>query len=53
VHFDAARMAVAADILREFSERAQVIFFTCHEAHAARLRQPAADGEILPRAANL
>jgi DNA repair exonuclease SbcCD ATPase subunit len=38
VHFDAARMAIAADILREFSERAQVIFFTCHDHHAARLR---------------
>lgn len=37
VHFDATRMAIAADVLREFSERAQVIFFTCHDHHAARL----------------
>lgn len=37
VHFDATRMAIAADILREFSDRAQVIVFTCHDHHAARL----------------
>ncbi|MCE9629158.1 MAG: AAA family ATPase [Planctomycetia bacterium] len=37
VHFDAGRMAIAADILREFSQHAQVIFFTCHDHHAARL----------------
>ena len=39
VHFDPARMGIAADILREFSERVQVIFFTCHDHHAQRLRQ--------------
>lgn len=39
VQFDAARMAVAADVVREFSEKAQVIFFTCHDHHAARLER--------------
>lgn len=40
VHLDADRMAVAAELLREFSARWQVIFFTCHEHHAARLTTP-------------
>jgi uncharacterized protein YhaN len=31
-------MGVAADILRGFSARSQVIFFTCHDHHAERLR---------------
>jgi DNA repair protein SbcC/Rad50 len=38
VHFDPLRMGVAADILRGFSARSQVIFFTCHDHHAERLR---------------
>lgn len=37
VQFDAVRMAAAADIVREFSEHVQVIFFTCHDHHAERL----------------
>lgn len=37
VHFDKDRMAVAADMLRGFSETTQVVFFTCHDHHAARL----------------
>lgn len=45
VQFDAGRMAVAADIVREFSAKAQVIFFTCHDHHAERLgRSGAAAG---------
>ena len=41
VNLDKDRMAEAADILRKFSERSQVIFFTCHDHHAARLQSPA------------
>ena len=41
VHFDNARMAVAADVLRAFSAGTQVLFFTCHDHHAERLE---ADG---------
>ena len=37
VHFDKDRMAVAADLLRTFSATTQVLFFTCHDHHAARL----------------
>jgi hypothetical protein len=37
VQFDKDRMAVAASIVREFSDKAQVIVFTCHDHHAARL----------------
>ena len=37
VQFDKDRMAVAAGIVREFSDKAQVIVFTCHDHHAARL----------------
>ena len=37
VHFDSDRMAVAADVVRTFSASAQVLFFTCHDHHAARL----------------
>lgn len=37
VHFDKDRMAVAADVLRGFSATTQVLFFTCHDHHAARL----------------
>jgi uncharacterized protein YhaN len=37
VQFDKTRMAVAAGIVREFSGKAQVIVFTCHDHHAARL----------------
>lgn len=37
VHFDNARMAVAADVLRAFSAGTQVLFFTCHDHHAERL----------------
>lgn len=37
VHFDKDRMAVAADVLRTFSASTQVIFFTCHDHHAAGL----------------
>jgi DNA repair exonuclease SbcCD ATPase subunit len=37
VHFDKDRMAVAADVLRTFSASTQVLFFTCHDHHAARL----------------
>jgi exonuclease SbcC len=40
VHLDADRMAVAVGLLREFSARWQVIFFTCHDHHAARLTSP-------------
>ena len=39
VHFDPTRMGIAVDILREFSKRTQVIFFTCHDHHAARLQK--------------
>ncbi len=39
VHFDMDRMAVAADVLRAFSENTQVLFFTCHDHHAARLER--------------
>ena len=38
VHFDASRAADAADIIRAFAERHQVIFFTCHQHHAERLK---------------
>lgn len=38
VHFDARRMAIATDILRELSGNVQVIVFTCHDHHAAELR---------------
>lgn len=41
VHFDVARMAVAADIIRQFSKRSQVIYFTCHDHHAEALSSPA------------
>jgi hypothetical protein len=37
VHFDASRAAEAADIIRAFSERHQVIFFTCHKHHVEQL----------------
>jgi DNA repair exonuclease SbcCD ATPase subunit len=37
VHFDTTRMAVAAEVLRTFSATTQVLFFTCHDHHAARL----------------
>ena len=39
VHFDNDRMSVAADVLRAFSENTQVLFFTCHDHHAARLER--------------
>jgi len=42
VHFDATRMSAAADILRRFAARSQVIYFTCHDHHADRLESPAA-----------
>jgi uncharacterized protein YhaN len=42
VHLDRDRMAEATAILRAFAERSQVIFFTCHDEHAARLEGPAA-----------
>lgn len=38
VHFDASRAEEAASIIRKFSERHQVIFFTCHEHQAAYLK---------------
>jgi len=38
VHFDASRAADAADIIRAFAERHQVIFFTCHQHHAEQLK---------------
>jgi DNA repair exonuclease SbcCD ATPase subunit len=41
VQFDKDRMAVAAGIVREFTDHAQVIVFTCHDHHAARL-----EGEV-------
>ncbi len=41
VHFDATRMSVAADILRQFAAHSQVIYFTCHDHHAERLESPA------------
>lgn len=46
VQFDKTRMAVAAGIVREFSGKAQVIVFTCHDHHAARLNggEPRPDG---------
>ena len=34
VHFDTQRMAAAAEILRDFSQHAQTVFFTCHDHHA-------------------
>jgi exonuclease SbcC len=39
VNLDKDRMALATEILRAFSERVQVIFYTCHEEQAARLTQ--------------
>lgn len=39
VHFDGPRAAEAAGIIRGFAERHQVIFFTCHDHHAAQLRR--------------
>jgi energy-coupling factor transporter ATP-binding protein EcfA2 len=45
VNFDKDRMAEAADILRTFSERSQVIFFTCHDHHAERLQLPVTAGQ--------
>lgn len=44
VHFDTERMTAAADILRRFSGTKQVIFFTCHDHHAARLEGHAVGG---------
>jgi uncharacterized protein YhaN len=41
VHFDKDRMAVAADVLRAFSESTQVLFFTCHDQQAERLEREA------------
>lgn len=38
VHFDPQRMAIATQVLREVSEAAQIIFFTCHDHHAERFR---------------
>lgn len=38
VHFDKDRMAVAADVVRTFSASTQVLFFTCHDHHAERLK---------------
>jgi DNA repair exonuclease SbcCD ATPase subunit len=37
VHFDAQRMRSAAEVVREFSNTAQVIYFTCHDHHAEQL----------------
>jgi uncharacterized protein YhaN len=34
-------MAVAADVLRAFSESTQVLFFTCHDQQAERLEREA------------
>lgn len=45
VNLDKDRMAEAADILRKFSERSQVIFLTCHDHHAARLQPSAMVGQ--------
>jgi uncharacterized protein YhaN len=39
VNLDKDRMTAAADILRAFSERSQVIFYTCHDEQMARLSQ--------------
>ncbi len=41
VHFDAERMAVAAEIIRQFASHSQVIYFTCHDHHAEALSSPA------------
>lgn len=38
VHFDKDRMAAAAEVLRAFSARTQVLFFTCHDHHADQLK---------------
>lgn len=38
VHFDINRSAEAADIIRAFAERHQVIFFTCHDHQVAQLK---------------
>jgi uncharacterized protein YhaN len=38
VHFDSHRAAEACAIIRDFSQRHQVIFLTCHEDHAAYLQ---------------
>jgi DNA repair exonuclease SbcCD ATPase subunit len=45
VQFDKSRMAVAAGIVRKFSEKAQVIVLTCHDHHAARLEGDGAQTE--------
>jgi DNA repair exonuclease SbcCD ATPase subunit len=54
VHFDNTRMAVAADLLRTFSASTQVVFFTCHDHHAAMLERDEAqlDQANLARAAS-
>jgi len=41
VNFDRDRLAAAAEILRAFSGRTQVIFCTCHNEHAAQVKGPA------------
>jgi DNA repair exonuclease SbcCD ATPase subunit len=41
VNLDRHRMAQAAEIIRKCSEQTQVIFFTCHDQHAAQLGGPA------------
>jgi uncharacterized protein YhaN len=45
VHFDSDRMAVAADVLRTFSAGTQLLFFTCHDHHAERLKEAAAQSD--------
>ncbi|MFM8733676.1 MAG: ATP-binding protein [Pirellulales bacterium] len=46
VNLDKDRMQAACDVLRDFSARTQVLFFTCHDHHAARLQQPAATAQV-------
>lgn len=41
VHFDLERMTEAAAIIRQFSSRSQVLYFTCHDHHAEALSRPA------------
>jgi exonuclease SbcC len=49
VNLDPVRMVAATDVLREFASRSQVIFFTCHDHHAAQLA--GTDGVGQPRPA--
>lgn len=48
VNLDPDRMSQAAGIIRSFAERSQVIFFTCHDHHAAQLQGTGDGSYALP-----